>query len=88
MAKYEKAPAYRALVDFHDFKEDVAYKAGDEFPVDTSVTRLKELLAYDNEGRSAILVGAPLIEAVVESSDDNDQEDTDVQEEESETPDN
>ncbi|WP_433322316.1 hypothetical protein ACRHK7_00315 [Weissella tructae] len=87
MAKYEKAPAYRALVDFHDFKEDVAYKAGDSFPVDTSVTRLKELLADDNEGRSEILVGAPLIEAIFEKDGDN-QEEVNVQEEESETPDN
>lgn len=78
MAKFEKAPAYRVLVDFHDFKENVAYKSGDEFPVGTSVERLKELLADNNEGRSEVLVGAPLIEAVVEQDD----------EETSDTPDN
>lgn len=64
MAKFEKATGYVVLVDFMDFKENKLYKSGDDFPVNTSVTRLKELLADDNDGRTDSLKGAPIIEAI------------------------
>lgn len=69
MAKFEKADAYRVLVDFRDFKTGTDYKVGDSFPVETSISRLKELLANDNSGRTKVLVGAPIIEAVVETAE-------------------
>jgi hypothetical protein len=65
MAKFEKADKYVVRVDFTDFKADnKKYKAGDEYPASATVTRLKELLADDNEGRTDGLIGAPIIEAV------------------------
>ena len=61
---FKKANKYVVLVDFMDFKSNKKYQAGDEFPASTTVTRLKELLADDNDGRTAGLVGAPVIAAV------------------------
>ncbi|TYC48811.1 hypothetical protein ESZ50_08000 [Weissella muntiaci] len=66
MAAFKKASRYIVLVDFVDFKTGITYKAGDEFPVSTSITRLKDLLADDNEGRSGSLKGSALIEAADE----------------------
>jgi hypothetical protein len=74
MAKFVKAPAYRVLVDFKDFKTGIKYKAGDEFPVSTGVTRLQELLAEDNDGRTSELKGKPIIEAVETESDEEAEE--------------
>lgn len=70
MAAFKKASAYRSLVDWTDFKDgNKHYEAGDDFPVSTKVARLKELLAHDNEGRTAGLVGAPIIEAVEDEAE-------------------
>lgn len=80
MAAFKKASKYIVLVDFMDFKENVFYKAGDEFPVSTSVARLKELLADDNEGRSESLKGSALIEAVEDEADSTNEEDAELAE--------
>jgi hypothetical protein len=75
MAAFKKASKYIVLADFVDFKTGITYKVGDEFPVSTSVTRLKELLADDNEGRSESLKGSALIEAVEEENSSVDEDD-------------
>lgn len=71
MAAFKKAEKYVVLVDFNDFKDDnKKYKTGDEYPASATVTRLKELLADDNEGRTDGLKNAPIIAAVEQEADD------------------
>ena len=89
MASFKKADKYVVLVDFTDFKDDnKKYKAGDEYPASATVTRLKELLADDNEGRTDGLIGAPIIEAVeVEQETDDQKQDEGTVDEEGESED-
>ncbi|MEE0002104.1 MAG: hypothetical protein UFS73_05620 [Weissella confusa] len=89
MASFKKADKYVVLVDFTDFKNDnKKYKAGDEYPASATVTRLKELLADDNEGRTDGLIGAPIIEAVeVEQETDDQKQDEGTVDEEGESED-